>query len=170
MSEKKDPLVPVNYFLEPGYIYLAEKPTAISTVLGSSVAICLYDRKRKIGGINHFRYPFTRDRKNTTACYGNIAIITLIRMLCEDGSEQNHLKAQIFGGAHNNKISSRNIGTDNIRVAQKILNSKKIPVISEDVGGQVGRKVVFRTDINEIIVLKVENLRSGDWFPYESTR
>jgi chemotaxis protein CheD len=153
MSEKTDTLVPVNYFLEPGYIYLAEKPTAISTVLGSSVAICLYDKKRKIGGINHYRYPFTRDPENSTAYYGNVSIITLIRMLCEDGSKQKHLKAQIFGGAHNSKISSRNIGVENIRMAKKILCNRKIPLISEDVGGQVGRKVVFRTDINEIAAL-----------------
>jgi chemotaxis protein CheD len=170
MSKTTDTLVPVNYFLEPGYIYLAEKPTAISTVLGSSVSICLYDGKRRIGGINHYRYPFTRDRKNSTAYYGNVAIITLIRMLCEDGSKMKHLKAQLFGGAHNSRISSRDIGSENVRVAKKILDSKKVPVISEDVGGQVGRKVVFRTDINEIIVIKVENLRSGDWFPYDNTR
>jgi chemotaxis protein CheD len=170
MSEKTDIPVPVNYFLEPGYIYLAEKPTAISTVLGSSVAICLYDEKRKVGGLNHYRFPFTLDRDNSTACYGNVSTVTLIRMLLEDGSRVKHLKAQLFGGAHNSRISSRDIGSENVRVAKKILDSKKVPVISEDVGGQVGRKVVFRTDINEIIVLKVENLRSGDWFPYDNTR
>ena len=50
------------------------------------------------------------------------------------------------------------------------MNHKKIAIVSEDVGGRKGRKVVFNTNTNEIGVLKVEKLRVMDWYPYENTR
>ena len=170
MTETSEELVPVNYFLEPGYIYLASKPAAVSTVLGSGVAVCLFDHKRKVGGINHFQYPIIRNRDEATARYGNVATIALIQMLLDNGSRLKHLKAQLVGGAHNGQVSPRDIGSENIRMARRVLGKKRVPVISEDVGGRVGRKLVFRSDSNETVVIKVENIRSGDWFPYESKR
>jgi chemotaxis protein CheD len=159
-----------NYFLEPGYIFLAEKPTVISTVLGSCVAVCLYDRKRRLGGMNRFQVPEVHDKKQATAMYGNVATLTLVRMMLEGGSKRKHLEAQILGGAHNPKISPENIGFANIRAARKILTREKIAVTSEDVGGEKGRKVVFNTETCEIAVFKVDRLRQSDWFPYEGSR
>lgn len=67
MDDTRQEPVAVNYFLEPGYVYLASQPTVISGVLGSCVAVCLYDRKRRVGGMNHFRFPFTRDKRQATS-------------------------------------------------------------------------------------------------------
>ena len=170
MTQQANPPVANNYFLEPGFIYLASEPTAVSTVLGSSVAVCLHDRQRKLGGINHYQYPATREPQEATARYGNVATLALIRMLVGNGSVVKDLQAQILGGACNDGMSPDGIGDENIRVARKILNKKRIPIVSEDVGGQIGRKVVFKTDTNETMVIKVENIRADDWFPYESKR
>jgi chemotaxis protein CheD len=54
--------------------------------------------------------------------------------------------------------------------ARKVLAGKKIRVVSEDVGGQMGRKIVFNTHTNEVGVIKVEKLRKKDWYPYEDDR
>ncbi len=170
MSADSDKLVPANYFLEPGYIFLAARPTVISVVLGSCVSVCMYDRKRKVGGMNHFRRPVVRDRRRATAVYGNVATLALVRMMLNDGSKKKHLEAQVFGGAHNAEVSSRNIGRENIHIAKRILARERIPVVSEDVGGSRGRKIVFNTAKNEIAVIRVERLRTCDWFPYEGDR
>ncbi len=162
--------VAIKYFLEPGYIFLATQPAVISGVLGSCVAVCIYDARRKIGGMNHFRYPVTRNKAEATALYGNVATLTLIRMMRNEGSKIKHLKAQIIGGAYNPEISSQNIGRENIHIARQVLRQHRVAVISEDVGGQQGRKVVFNTHVNELAVMKVDRLRAGDWFPYESRR
>jgi chemotaxis protein CheD len=45
-----------------------------------------------------------------------------------------------------------------------------IRVVSEDTGGEKGRKIVFNTGTNEVAVLKVDRLRKGDWYPYEGDR
>jgi chemotaxis protein CheD len=168
-TNTKEP-IPINYFLEPGYIFLATRPTVISGVLGSCVAVCIYDRKRRIGGMNHFQLPFTKEKHLATARYGNVATITLVRMMTENGSKHSHLEAQIIGGAHDPEMSGKNIGRENIQVARKLLTRKRIRIVSEDVGGEKGRKVVFNTHTNEVAVIKVEKLRTADWFPYEGGR
>ena len=158
------------YYLEPGYIFLAEKPTSISTVLGSCVSVSIYDRKRKVGGMNHFQVPFAADSDQATARYGNVATITLIRMMIHDGSKIKNLEAQILGGAHNRKVSPKDIGMENIMAAKRILTRERIHVTSEDVRGGKGRKIVFNTGTNEIAVFKVNKLRESDWYPYKNNR
>jgi chemotaxis protein CheD len=53
-----------------------------------------------------------------------------------------------------------------VNVAKTILNKQEIAITSEDVGGSKGRKLAFKTDSNEAVVLKVERLRQEDWYPY----
>lgn len=159
-----------DYFLKPGFIYLPAKPTTISTVLGSSVAVSLYDRSLKIGGMNHFLYPFADEREKATAKYGNVAVLALIRMMKANGAKHSKIQAQIFGGAHNLKFSNRNIGLDNFKTARKVLLDNRIKIVSEDIGGELGRKIVFNTSTCEIVTLKVDRLRESDWYPYPSQR
>ncbi len=172
MDEQDTTPIKLDYLLKPGFIYMSDKrPISISTVVGSSVAVCLFDRKQKIGGMNHFQLPETREKEKATAIYGNVATLTLIKMMLSNGSKNSHIEAQIFGGAHNPEVSSNiNVGINNIRTARKILNSKQIKIISEDVGGEVGRKIIFNTSTCEIAVLKVKNIRQSDWYPYQSDR
>lgn len=155
------------YFLQPGYIFVPDQSISISTVIGSGVSVCIYDKKNRIGGMNHFQLPYMAAKGKTTALYGNVATIALIKMMLAHESQRKHLEAQIFGGAYNPKKNDKDIGRENIEIAQKILLKSKISIISRDVGGEKGRKVVFNTDTNEIAVLKVDSLRDDDWYPYQ---
>ena len=159
-----------HYFLQPGYIFMAGKAIEISAVLGSCVAVCLYDKKKKVGCMNHFEFPYASDRKNATARYGNAAMPALIRMILEGGSKIKDLEAQLFGGAYNPEICPEDIGKNNIFVARRILENKKIHIVSDDVGGEKGRKIIFNTGTSEVAVFRVEKLRKGDWYPYEKER
>lgn len=170
MHDSSQALTPTNYFLKPGFVVLPSSPTVISAVVGSGVSICLFDRKRKVGGMNSFQLPLIRERGKTTTRYGNVAVWTLIRMMVEDGSKIKNLEAQIIGGAHNPELSHQNMGLENIRIARRMLAREKIVVTSEDTGGSKGRKIVYATHTNETAVLKVEKLRNSDWYPYEDDR
>jgi chemotaxis protein CheD len=163
-------LTPVNYLLEPGYIYVAAEPTVISTVLGSCVSVSIYDRRRKVGGMNHFLYPTAENDNEATAIFGDAATLNLIRMMVRDGSKRKDLEAQIIGGAYNSDISPTDMGRKNVMTARRILARQRVKVVSEDVGGTLGRKVVFHTNVNEIALLKVEKIRQSDWYPYEGRR
>lgn len=155
-----------HYLLQPGYIFVPDQPGSISTVIGSGVSVCIYDKKKRIGGMNHFQLPYMAAKGKTTALYGNIATIALIKMMLAHDSQKRHLEAQIFGGAYNPRKNDNDIGRENIEIARNILLKSNIPLISEDVGGEKGRKVVFNTGTDEVAVLKVDRLRDIDWYPY----
>jgi chemotaxis protein CheD len=55
-------------------------------------------------------------------------------------------------------------------VARRVLTRNGIRVVSEDVRGAKGRKIVFHSNINEIAILKVDRIRRSDWYPYEGHR
>jgi chemotaxis protein CheD len=170
MFEKSGIPVPESYFLKPGYILVPEVPTVISTVLGSCVSVCLFDGSKKIGGMNHFPLPSTNKPEEATARFGNVATLALVGMMLENGSRIKDLEAQIFGGAFHPNTCPTNIGKENVEVARMVLARKKIPVVSEDVGGEKGRKIVYDTSTNQVVVIKVEKIRQGDWYPYLAQR
>jgi chemotaxis protein CheD len=120
--------------------------------------------------MNHFLFPEPDKGVEPTAQYGNAATIELIRMMKTDGSQIKHLESQILGGGYNPDVSSIDIGRRNIMVARRVLTRNGIRVVSEDVGGAKGRKIVFHSNINEIAILKVDRIRRSDWYPYEGHR
>jgi len=138
----------------------------ISTVVGSCVAVSLWDCRKEYGAMAHYLYPVTEDRSQASAQYGNVAILYLIKLFLAEGSKIKNLKAQVFGGAINPAGGCERIGSENVRIAEKLLARKRIPVVSEDVGGMMGRKIVYNTFQNEAVVYKVNQLRKGDWYPY----
>jgi chemotaxis protein CheD len=92
-------------------------------------------------------------------------------MMIENGSQMSSLEAQIFGGSNHPDLPlQHDVGQENILIAQKILKKKGIGLVSQDVGGLKGRKIVFDTGTNQIAVLKVDKLRKEDWYPYEDCR
>lgn len=168
-SDNQQPVLQ-EYFLKPGYIFVPEEPTSISTVIGSSVAVCIYDKSAGIAGMNHFLYPYPGEKNTTTAMYGNIAVLTLIRMMQASGARTSKLKAQVFGGAFDPQYCRRDVGAMNLKSARRALYKKNIRIVSEDVGGELGRKIVFNTTTYDIAVLKVDRLRQSDWYPYDGDR
>lgn len=160
------------YLLRPGYIYISRLPTLISTVLGSCVAVALWDKKREYGGMNHFLYPLVRSPGQATAQFGNVAIKALVQLFLDEGSQRKHLEAQIFGGAHRTESSSEEVEIcqQNVAIGRQILARNKIPIVSEDVGGTKGRKIVYNTFTNDVAVFRVEKLRESDWYPYKGSR
>lgn len=155
-----------HYFLQPGYIFVPDQNISISTVIGSGVSVCIYNRKKRIGGMNHFQFPYMGTKGQTTALYGNVSTMALIKMMLADESGKKDFEAQIFGGAYNPQKNNEDIGRENIEMARKILLKSNISILSEDIGGAKGRKVVFNTSTNEVAVLKVDSLRNIDWYPY----
>jgi chemotaxis protein CheD len=151
------------YFLEPGYIYFSKQETSVLTVLGSCVAVCLWDKNLKYGGMNHFLHPQTCDPQKATPKYGNVAIIALVRMMEEASCKRSDMVAQVFGGASPEHSNGHDIGEDNVRVARNMLASKGINIISEDTGGSMGRKIIFNIETGQAAVLKVHRIRESDW-------
>jgi len=136
-------------YLHAGNLYASAEPAQITTVLGSCVAICLYDPMAQVGGMNHYMLPADVGMNCKTPRYANFAITTLIERVLALGAERRRLQAKLFGGAcvlSSFQGSGNDLGSKNIEVARRRLEEEKIPVLAEDLGGNHGRRLVFRTD------------------------
>lgn len=151
------------YFLQPGYIFFSKGESSVRTVVGTCVAVCLWDRTLRFGGMNHFLYPRARDRKHATPRYGNVATLALINLMEEAGCQRRDIVAQVLGGAITEGRPDKDLGRRNVDMAKHVLARKGIAVISEDTGGYMGRKVLFDTATGQLAVLKVHKLRDTDW-------
>ena len=49
-------------------------------------------------------------------------------------------------------------------MAEKLLADYQIEVLTRDVKGQYGRKVVFNSGTGEILVTKINEIRKDDWY------
>ena len=139
------------FFLYPSSIFVSKQEYVVTTILGSCVAICLWDKYINMGGINHFMLPLWKGNGLASPRYGNIAIERIIKKMISMGSKQENLKAKIFGGAKVIGNEQRfNIGERNISVSRELLKSFKIPIIVSNVGGTQGRKIFFFTQTGQI--------------------
>jgi chemotaxis protein CheD len=140
------------YFLYPSTLFASRTPTNVNTILGSCVAICLYDPILKIGGINHFMLPLWNGQGLASPKYGNIAAEKLIDKMLSLGSQKSNLIAKVFGGGEviESSIKVFNIGSRNIAIAYEMLDEYKIPIVAKSVGGKFGRKIEFNSSTGEI--------------------
>lgn len=140
------------HFLYPAELYVSKAPYQINTILGSCVAVCLFDPVLNIGGMNHFMLPYWNGQGLASPKYGNIANEKLLDKMLSLGCSKNNLKAKIFGGGEviETQIVQFHIGARNIEVAKLFLEEKKIPIISSSVGGKLGRKIEFFTLSGEV--------------------
>ncbi len=142
--------------LYPGDCYVSNKDEYIGTLLGSCVAVCLYDTVNKVAGMNHFVLPgkvvqsiakkklTADDEQKELLKYGTRSIENLIAQM-EKYGDRKHIVAKIFGGGKvlNYQTAQYGISNMNVRIAKVLLEMADIPIVSEDVGGTVARKVVF---------------------------
>ncbi|MEM7106621.1 MAG: chemotaxis protein CheD [Bacteroidota bacterium] len=141
------------HFLLPSTLFASKVSYDVTTVLGSCVAVCLYDQKLQFGGINHFMLPVWKDEGLATPKYGNIAIPRLIDKMTDMGSDRKDLVAKLFGGA--NSLMEHNVyqvGKRNTQVALEFLDKYHIPVLKSDTGGRKGRKIMMNTASNKVFL------------------
>lgn len=155
----------VNYgkeikIIHPGEYYVSSEDEIIGTLLGSCVAVCLYDEKRGIAGMNHFMLPgkiSTTDlTKDKTAKYGITAINELLKDMEKLGADKEHLVAKIFGGGKvlEHIIESSTIPRDNIRLAKVMMEMEDIQITESDVGGNFTRKILMDVKTGKVYLKK----------------
>ena len=140
------------YFLYPSNIVISNRSEWIVTILGSCVAVCLFDPTKAIGSMNHYMLPYWNGKEKATPKYGNIAIKKIIDNMYTAGCQQQNLKAKLFGGANINLAADNpfSINKQNISLARLILAEYEIPIVSQNVGGFRGRKIQFNPATGEV--------------------
>lgn len=139
------------HYLYPSALFAEKAPHMVDTVLGSCVAVCLFDQQLRIGGINHYMLPFWNGNGLASPKYGNIATEKLIEKMLRNGATTQNMVAKIFGGANQMNTSLR-IGDQNIEIARQTLANYGIKVVAENVGGDVGRKLRYNTGTGQVMM------------------
>jgi chemotaxis protein CheD len=134
-------------YLFPGQVFVSAKPARITTILGSCIAVCLYDQARRIGGMNHFMLAHYAGSGVASARFGNLAMDELLAKMAAAGARIPFLQARVFGGSCMfGPIQAGHLGQKNEKLALDTLAAKGIRVIESETGGPRGRKLVFHTD------------------------
>jgi chemotaxis protein CheD len=134
------------HYLHPGCLWVSREPSSVTTILGSCVAIGLWDPSTGTGGLCHFLLPHWPGTGSASPRFGNVAVEHLIGMLAAEGVRKERLLGKVFGGACViEPMRHGHLGHKNVELARRLLSEARIPVVGEDVEGNRGRKLVFHT-------------------------
>jgi len=141
-----------------GEVYATREPTVIKTLLGSCVAVCLWDPEMRVGGMNHFLLPRSPNgAPEDPARFGVHAMDLLICEMQKAGADRRRLRAKVFGGAHVLAMPEEEDGvpSQNIAFALEFLRRDGFRLTGEDLGGYQARRVHFHTDTGRAFVQRI---------------
>lgn len=132
--------------------------------LGSCIAIVLWDRSTRIGGMAHVLLPSPPPRspvRQVPARYAQSAVPALLEAMLSAGASRGSVTARIAGGASMfaNLIAPGLIhtGERNVLATREALHASGIPVTGEWVGGDFGRTVVLDLATGTVTVSSVRH-------------
>lgn len=128
--------------------WAVESARPIMTLLGSCVAVCLWDPVLRVGGMNHFMLP-RKSVHRTTAdidvlLCGDFSMEALLNGMLARGARRDRLLAKAFGGgAVVAALTHTRIGAQNVEFASDWLARENIPLSASDFLGRWSRKVIL---------------------------
>jgi chemotaxis protein CheD len=138
------------FYVFPGAFYSSREDIVISTLLGSCIAVALYDTNVPIGGLNHFMLPSPKPIASPllsdSAKYGIMAMELLINDMLKQGGAKGRMRAKVFGGSTVLQLDRQptyDIPKKNIEFVFDFLQNERIPIDSYSVGGTRSRKIYF---------------------------
>jgi len=130
----------------------------IETVLGSCVAVCLWDQSNRIGGMNHFMLPGEdTSLENVSGRYGLYSMELLINDMMHRGSRRSLLTAKVFGAANvmTGLGRNRSVSVANETFIRQLLINEGIPISVADLGGDSGRRIAYFLDTGKVKVRRL---------------
>ena len=121
-------------YLHPGHAFTTRDGASVMTILGSCVAVCLWDELDSVGGMVHFALPRAPHGKNNQPFrYGNTGIAAMIERLEILGARRENLRAKVFGGAavlRTSSVPGGHLGIKNVEAALRALLEIGIPIVA----------------------------------------
>jgi chemotaxis protein CheD len=151
-------------YLPPGGLYVAERPTIVSTILGSCVSVCIWSPRLKAGGVCHAMLPkrsmssVLPVKEEETFKFVDCAVAGLIKRFEAMGADTEGLHVKLFGGSNMFNLNDEDtalletVGRQNIKAAVEIIESFNLNLVASDVGGHSGRKIKFLTHTGAVFM------------------
>ena len=142
--------------LMQGDVHFSAEPKILVTVLGSCVAVCLWDKVRGAGGMIHFVLPVDLNGERS-ARYGDVAIDELEAGLSRLGCRVADLQAKVFGGAAVLPFAGgQTVGSNNVQLAVGRMRRDHIRITAQRTGGTSGQQVRFHTGTGDAFVRYIQ--------------
>jgi len=146
-------------FLRQGTTFCTPTPSVVSTVLGSCVAVSLWDIDLHVGGLNHYVLPH-RMQELLSARFGDVAIDQLLHGMARLGCRVASLRAKIYGGAEVLPFGAGGdtVGNQNVRIALELLQHHGIPIVGRHTGGHTGMLIRLYTVTGDVLMRRLSGL------------
>lgn len=159
------PVVSTNH-LNIGDMVLGRAPHTISTLLGSCLAITMYEPSRQIGAICHCALPKCRSaHKCYSGCgqagkHVECAIGVMLSHFRRHLIPTKDIQVKLFGGANVlSQVTQHSgnwlIGSRNEKTARRIITRNGLTIRAADTGGERGRKILFDINTGKVSVARI---------------
>lgn len=152
----------MEHFVKIAEMIVIEEPGVLKTVVGSCIALCIWDKVKKIGGMVHIMMPRSKNGVPVSkGKYADTAVHALYKELMTKDCQKHNLVASLIGGASvfGSKLAvngKKTIGVENYETAKEQLQQYRIPIQTIEIGGTFGRRVVFDCAGGNITVTKLD--------------
>jgi len=147
--------------LKPGEVYFDPKPHRLATLLGSCVAVCLWDEERRMGGMTHSLIPSGgKEVLHAT----DSSIHELVQRMVRAGGRTGAMRAKLFGGFSPLKGLGVHggIGAANIDSAVAVLKGYGIRIVAQEIMGDGGIVIYQDTETGDVTGRLISPLRPGE--------
>jgi len=161
MNTARQPRLP-QHQLNSGALVITDKPQWVVTVLGSCVAVTMFHRPSGWAAICHAMLPRphqdlpARIPRTDRERYVSLVIPCMVQAFAERQISPEDLEVKLFGGANILQVGGENqpnsgVGTANVVAAREWLETHRLRVLAENVGGLRGRKILFNTQTGDVL-------------------
>ena len=131
-------------------------------MLGSCVAVTMYNRRMALAAMCHGMLPKPRNGEAISETddqrfrYLSLAIPAMSDRFRHAGIQPGQIEVKLFGGSNliNMAGAPSNdiwIGSANVALARTLLDERHLRIRAENVGGTRGRKILFNTQTGEVL-------------------
>lgn len=146
-----------------GELAVCSEDELLETSVGGCIALCLYSKVQKVGGMNHFMLPWARSstdqHKAQSNVYGVNAVSALFECFYKRISSSKDIVAYIFGSS--DRVSGADI-SNNITLVKLMVEAEDVPIKRIDVGGFAARKIIFDTRTGKTYMRKMDTIQEEE--------
>lgn len=147
--------------LKPGEVFFDPAPHRLATLLGSCVAVCLWDEEKRMGGMTHSLIPSGgKEALHATDASIHELVQRMLRAGCATGS----MRAKLFGGFSPLRCLglAGTIGAANIDSAVAVLKTYGIRIVAQEIMGEGGIVIYQDTQSGEVSGRMISPLRRDE--------
>ena len=147
--------------IHPGEMCVTVSTEGVTTIVGSCVAACVRDTRTGVGGLNHFMLPPATEHGDDDGERAGVdAMEHLVNAVLAHGcGERSRLELKLVGGSRLTS-GAPDTGARTIDFARRFAAAARLTVVAEDVGGLLGRDVIYWPGTGQLQIRKLRGIQT----------